>query len=106
MKKLLLILLLAATPAQAYDRRVRVVNHTGSSITGLYASNVGENNWTYNMLSGNGSIDPGESRIANTDDGSGYCKMDLLAVFANGDRVSHYAANVCTVTTWTINEGD
>ncbi|MBI1218387.1 MAG: hypothetical protein GC186_07545 [Rhodobacteraceae bacterium] len=91
-----------AFPAVAQDRHVKVVNKTGVTMVSLYGSNVGSDSWEEDILGGD-ELRSGQSVNVNFDDGTGYCKYDLKAVFADGDKVIKRGINVCTVGTWTIN---
>ena len=71
-------------------------------MTGLYGSNVGSDSWEEDIL-GSDVLESGTSVNVNFDDGTGYCKYDLKAVFEDGDSVIKRGINVCTVGTWTIN---
>lgn len=101
---LLALALLAGTWSSSYalDRRVKIINKTDLAIVELYASNVGEDEWTFDMLRG-GVIEPHSSRVADMNDGSGYCKFDLKAVMKGGEEIKRFGVDVCTVVSWTIN---
>jgi len=87
-------------PASALDRRVKIVNQTGYTIVEFYASNTGTSDWQEDIL-GPDVLPTGSSVMVNIDDGTGYCKYDLLAVFEDGDEVVQSNLNVCEVGTFT-----
>jgi len=89
-------------PAAALDRRVRIVNATGFAIVEFYASNTGTSDWQEDIL-GQDVLPSGASVMINIDDGTGYCKYDLLAVFEDGDQLVKSDVNVCEVGTFTYN---
>ncbi|GGH52666.1 hypothetical protein GVY41_08645 [Frigidibacter albus] len=91
-----------ALPAAALDRRVKIVNQTGYTIVEFYASNTGTSDWQEDIL-GPDVLPSGSSVMVNIDDGTGYCKYDLLAVFEDGDEVVRSDLNVCEVGTFTYN---
>jgi hypothetical protein len=91
------------TSAAALDRRIKIINSTGQTLTNIYASNVGEEDWQEDML-GSGSLGAGDSVIANLNDGSGYCKFDLKAVFEDGQSVVRRRVNICEVEQWEITD--
>jgi hypothetical protein len=101
MKKLILAALLVSTAAMAEDRRMLIINKSDEAIIGLYGSDVGKNKWQYNMLAGD-AIPVGESRLADFDEGAGWCRFDLLATGAAGGRWEHYNMNVCVGESWTL----
>ena len=86
-----------AAVAQDYDRRVRVHNNTGVTLTHLYSTNSGESSWGGDIL-GSDVIGDGEAVIVDFDDGTGACEFDVRARFADGDVVEQYGINVCAVT--------
>lgn len=95
------VLMLQAAHAEILDRRILIINKSNEAIIGLYASPINEAKWKYNMMQGD-AIAIGESRVADTNDGSGFCRMDLLVVGANGSRAIRRNANICELETWTI----
>lgn len=93
----------ATTTSIAEDRKIVVVNNTGKRITELYASPIDQKNWKFNMLQGR-VIYAHDQMVADIDDGTGYCRYDLLAVLADGRKAINFDVNVCVVTTWTIED--
>ncbi len=87
--------------ADQYDRRIIIVNKSSFAIVEVYASNVGQSRWDYDMLRG-GTLSSGDSIIADIDDGTGYCRYDLLAIMKDGTRVTEYNVNACVTEQWTI----
>lgn len=87
--------------AQAQDRHVRVINASPRSLVSFYASNIWRPGWEEDIF-GLGTLPPGQSILINIDDGTGYCRFDLKAVFSNGAEVVRYNVNVCGVESWTI----
>ncbi|MDP3341202.1 hypothetical protein [Frigidibacter sp.] len=92
----------SAFPAAALDRRVQIVNNTGYTIVEFYASNTGTSDWQEDIL-GPDVLPSGSSVMINIDDGTGYCKYDLLAIFDDGDELMKGDVNVCEVGTFTYN---
>ncbi len=90
---------IAAASGQSRDghnRRVRVHNQTGWTITRFYAADARTHSWVQYPL-GAPAMDPGRSWVLNIDDGSGACLYDLKAEFANGQNLVRPAVNVCVV---------
>ncbi len=92
----------SATSASALDRHVTVVNNTDFTIVEFYASSVGQDTWEEDIL-GKDTLEPGQKVRIDIDDGTGYCKYDVKAVFNDGDEVVKRGMNVCEVGTFTIN---
>lgn len=90
-----------AMPASALDRRMRIVNETGYTIVRFYGSNTGANDWQEDIL-GEDVLPTGTSVVIDFDDGTGYCKYDLRAVFEDGDEVTQGDVNICEVGTFTF----
>ena len=86
------------------DRRVRIINATGVTMTHFYASNSGENDWQEDIL-GQDVLRSGASVVINIDDGSGACIYDFKARFADGDELERYRINVCQITEYRYTAG-
>ncbi|MCD7059350.1 hypothetical protein [Pelagibacterium xiamenense] len=93
-----LVAVLAATQAYAqnYDRRVRIENFSSVTMTYFYASNVDRPTWEEDIL-GDSVLPAGHSVVINIDDGSGYCRYDFRAIFADGSEAIRAGVNVCEV---------
>jgi hypothetical protein len=83
--------------ASALDRRVQINNQSSYDIVEFYASNTGSKSWEEDIL-GRNILPAGNSVVINIDDGSGYCKYDFLAVFADGAEVTSADNNVCELS--------
>jgi hypothetical protein len=94
-------LLLASHEASALNRNVRIHNNSSYVMTELRASHIDKNGWEEDML-GTRKLAPGRIISANIDDGSGYCRYDLKAVFSSGAEVVRWNVNVCAVSDWYI----
>lgn len=79
------------------DRRVRIINATGYTITHFYASNSGQSDWQEDIL-GADVLANGASVMINIDDGSGACLYDFRARFSDGDTLERYRINVCEIS--------
>lgn len=88
-------------PALAANRKVDVINKTGSTMTSFFASSSGTDNWEEDMLD-NDTLTNGETLEADIDDGTSACIYDFKAVFADGDTVIKKKINVCEITTFTF----
>ena len=89
----------AAAPFQSRDRadrRVRIHNQTGWTMSYFYASNVNVSNWEEDIL-GADVLASGDSLIINIDDGTGACMFDFKAVFTNGQELIRNNVNVCQI---------
>lgn len=80
--------------ALANDRRVIVHNQSDDVVVQLFGSNVGTDDWEEDVL-GRGVIYPWDDVLVDFDDGSGYCKFDIRAVFDDGTEVLYWDFNVC-----------
>jgi hypothetical protein len=98
-----LVATVGVTAAQAYDRRVNIINNTGYAIREFYASNTGARTWEEDIL-GRDILPAGYEVVVNIDDRSGYCKFDFLAVFEDGEEVITPGVNVCEVGEFTYND--
>lgn len=80
--------------ATAADRRVEVLNKTGVTLVGFYASRVNVADWEENILAGQ-KIKSGSSIVIDVDDGTGGCMFDFKGVFSDGEEVVLEDNNVC-----------
>ncbi len=95
--------LFSVSVAQAEDRRVRVINETRYTITHLYGSNVGTQDWEEDIL-GDQVLGPGQSVVVNFDDGTGYCLFDFMAKFEDGDTAIKSGVDVCKISSFRFTE--
>jgi hypothetical protein len=86
----------------AQDRKVKIVNNTGYSITNFYGSNTGSDSWEEDIL-GKDILPPNGSVVINFDDNSGYCMFDFRAVFEDGEELIEESVDVCKIGTFTYN---
>jgi hypothetical protein len=93
-------LLVASLPAIAADRNVDIINNTKKTIQKFYASRTKLSDWQENILKGD-PVKPGETQPIDIDDGSGSCKFDFKAVFADGTEAVNENVDVCSVSTIT-----
>lgn len=97
-----LLLAAATSAASAANRHVDIVNKTGMAIKHFYASTSGTDDWEEDIL-GRDVIANGDTFDIDIDDGTGKCKYDFKAVFANGQELVRNNINVCQITTFTYN---
>ena len=83
--------------AQQYDRRMNVHNNSSQTIMYLYSTNTGTNDWGGDIL-GSSVIQAGQTILVDFNDGSGYCRMDIRAEFADGTAAEARRVNVCEET--------
>lgn len=95
---------LAAQPAavivvqsrDGQNRRVRVHNQTGWTMTHFHASDSRVDDWQEDML-GSDVLAAGASIVMNIDDGSGACLYDFRTRFSNGQELTRFRINVCRI---------
>ena len=85
------------------DRRVKVTNDTSYTLTELYGSNAGTDDWEEDVL-GDRVLKSGQSITVNFDDGTCYCTFDFKAVFSDNTSTVKRGYNVCTGTGWRIHD--
>lgn len=90
-----------ASPALAANRKVDVINKTGSTMTSFFASSTGTDNWEEDMLD-NDTLTNGETLEADIDDGTDACIYDFKAVFSDGSSVTKQKVNVCEISKFTF----
>lgn len=87
------------SPGQSNDgqnRRVRIHNQTGWTMTSLFVSDPGRDDWRGDLLT-RGPLATGESVLINIDDGQGGCVYVLRAEFANGQALERADVNACRI---------
>jgi hypothetical protein len=94
---------LSSAPAQAEDRRVRIINATHHTIVRFYASNSSTTQWGRDHL-GEAVLPSGQAHVFDFDDGSGACLFDFKAVFDDGDELTRSQVNVCQITEYRYTE--
>ncbi len=88
--------LAAAGSASAYERWVDIHNIGDSNIVGVRISDIGRNDWGYNLLNGVipangvGEVEPYRNR--------GYCRFDVQVTYADGSAWDIYDVNLCEAT--------
>lgn len=78
------------------NRRVRIHNQTGWTMTHFYASDSRVSSWQEDIL-GSSVLPAGRSIMINIDDGSGACVFDFRARFSNGQYLERFQVNVCQI---------
>ncbi len=99
-----LILASFATSVSAENRQFLLVNNTPYLVARLFASNISEDRYSYDMLRDQ-VIPPYTTVRVDADDGTGHCLFDLRidVVKPEGIQTVERRADVCTLTDWTIN---
>jgi hypothetical protein len=93
---------LIATPVLADDLVFTLVNDSSHSITEMYVSAVGEDQWGENILTVE-SVDPGVSGDVSIADGLEVCDYDLRFVTAEGAEAEQ-TQNLCEIATFTVSD--
>lgn len=78
------------------NRRIRIHNQTGWTISALHFSSTGSDAWSGDVL-GADARPPGGHWSLDVDDGSGACLYDLRARFMNGQTLVRNGVNVCEI---------
>lgn len=93
-------LMLLASSASAANRKVDIVNKTGSAIKNFYASSTGSDDWEEDIL-GRDVVEVGETFEIDINDGTGACRFDFKAIFDNGKSSIRRNVNVCEISSFT-----
>jgi hypothetical protein len=91
----------AATPVLAEDLVFVLVNNSSHTVTEMYVSPVGEDQWGENILLG--TVDPGVSGNVTIADGLDVCDYDLRYVSAEGGEAED-TQNLCELGTYTLTD--
>ena len=79
-----------------YNRNVAITNETGRTIWRLYGARVSGGFGSSNML-GAEELPNGATTTVNFEDGSGYCRYDMMAEFRSGETRIMSNVDVCSV---------
>jgi len=96
------IAILIATPTLAEDLVFTLVNDSSYSISEMYVSPVGEDQWGENILMVE-AVAPGVSGDVTIADGLEVCEYDLLFVTVEGAEAEQ-TQNLCELATFTVND--
>lgn len=88
-----------ARSADAENRRVRVHNQTGWTLTALQAADPRTGTFGADLLART-PLEAGQSRPLLIDDGAGTCVFTLRASFTNGQTLERPGVNVCRIADW------
>ena len=92
---------LMATPALAEDLVFTLVNDSSHTITEMYVSPVGVDQWGENILFG--AVEPGVSGDVTIADGLDVCDYDLRFVSAEGGEAEQ-SQNLCDMAIFTVTD--
>lgn len=93
---------LVASPALAEDLVFTLVNDSSHSITEMYVSPVGEDQWGENILTVD-AVEPGVSGDVTIADGLDVCDYDLRFVTSEGAEAEK-TQNLCEIATFTVSD--
>lgn len=93
---------LAATPVLAEDLVFTLVNDSSHSITEMYVTPAGVDQWGENILTVV-SVEPGDSGDVTIADGLEVCDYDLRFVTAEGGEAEQ-SQNLCDLATFTVTD--
>lgn len=98
---LLVPALLLSGPALAEDLVFTLVNDSSHTITEMYVSPVGVDQWGENILFG--AVEPGVSGDVTIADGLDVCDYDLRFVSAEGGEAEQ-SQNLCDMAIFTVTD--
>jgi hypothetical protein len=93
---------LIATPTLAEDLVFTLINDSSHSITEMYVSPVGEDQWGENILMVD-AVDPGVSGDVTIADGLEVCDYDLRFVTDEGAEAEQ-SQNLCEIATFSVTD--
>lgn len=93
---------LLSTPALAEDLYITIQNNTDSTLTEVYVSHVGTDDWEDNILGDD--VDPGDGLSVTIADGRSTCNYDIKAVFDDGGTAEFRNENLCKIKTFTVHD--
>ncbi len=90
-----------STTPDGRDRRVRISNQSGQTITVIKGSPSSRSEWGEDRIPTT-TLSDGSSVIVDFNDNNGECSYDLMATLADGTKLAQRAVNVCQVGEWTV----
>lgn len=87
--------------ADNFDRRVRIVNNSGQTISLLKGSPTSDDNWGQDRIP-TLTLSAGQSTIVDFNDNNGECRYDLQATFQDGSTREQRNVNICQVSEWIV----
>lgn len=93
---------LAATPVLAEDLVFQLVNNSSHTITEMYVTPTGVDQWGENILTVD-AVDPGVSGDVTIADGMDVCDYDLRFVSTEGGEAEQ-TQNLCDLATFTVTD--
>lgn len=89
--------------ADNYDRRVRIVNNSGQTISLLKGSPTSDNDWGQDRIP-TMTLSAGQATIVDFNDNNGECRYDLQATFQDGSTREQRGVNICQVSEWIVSD--
>ena len=86
------------------ERQLVIFNHTKADLLELYTSPIESKSWGADQL-GNQKIGAGGKVTVNLGSVITECSLDLMMVFADGEKVIR-RANVCEATSLIVSDGE
>ena len=87
--------------ADNFDRRVRIVNNSGQTISFLRGSPTRDQNWGEDRIP-TMTLSAGQTTIVDFNDNNGECRYDLQATFEDGSTREQRDVNICQVSEWIV----
>lgn len=87
--------------ADNFDRRVRIVNNSGETITLLHGSPTNVNDWGQDRIP-TMTLAEGQATIVDFNDNNGECRYDLRATLSDGTTREQRDVNICQVSEWIV----
>ena len=90
--------------ADNFDRRVRIINNSGETITLLHGSPTNVNDWGQDRIP-TMTLAAGQATIVDFNDNNGECRYDLRATLSDGTTREQRNVNICQVSEWIVTPG-
>ena len=89
--------------ADNFDRRVRIVNNSGQTISVLRGSPSNDQNWGEDRIP-TMTLSAGQATIVDFNDNNGECRYDLQATFQDGTTREQRDVDICQVSEWLVTD--
>lgn len=97
-------LMLAGAPAQAQNVEFTLINNSSYALHYFYTTPTNEDNWGYDLLGEDGTLESGFQGTVTIGDGSDQCLYDFKFVMDNEAELIEKEIDICELNSYTIND--
>ena len=99
-----LALVAGISPAMAQTVEFTLYNESSSALHYFYTSPTNDNDWGYDLLGDDGTLEAGYSGTVTIGDGSDQCEYDFKFVMDSGAELIENGIDICSLGSYTITD--